>query len=273
MQRTFFALFVALLIHIVIYFTIYFLLKDTPQIDKEQKKESRVKVYLKKPKKIAKDKSGITKKSVKKHKHIVPPMPKGKQLKKITKKVEKKQINKIKKKVVTKKPKISQKNSKVVKKVIEKKITQKKIDKKPDPMSWIYQDVSNVKQQKVDKQKLNGIDQDIKELYGDKFAKLTKGQQQYILDNQEIMRRITQEVLNRVASVNIPRGMSVNRTNIVEFYLYPNGDISDFKFLKKSGFFILDQTTKETIEYAYSKYPHPKEKTLIRYSIYYNLAQ
>lgn len=86
------------------------------------------------------------------------------------------------------------------------------------------------------------------------------------------MRRITQQVLNRVARVNIPRDLNVNRSNVVQFYLHPNGNISDLKFLSKSGFYVLDDTTKETIEYAYSKYPRPKEKTLIRYNVYYHLA-
>ena len=86
------------------------------------------------------------------------------------------------------------------------------------------------------------------------------------------MRRITQQVLNRVASVNLRRDININATNVIEFYLHPNGDMSDFRFLKKSGYYVLDDTTQETIEYAYSKYPRPKEKTLIRYNVFYNLA-
>ena len=111
----------------------------------------------------------------------------------------------------------------------------------------------------------------IQALYGKTFEKLSTNQQRYILDNQEIMRRITQDVLNRVAMINIPSTMSINAQNIVEFYLYPNGDMSDFKFLSKSGNHLLDDVTKETIEYAYAKYPRPKEKTLIRYNVVYNL--
>jgi len=87
------------------------------------------------------------------------------------------------------------------------------------------------------------------------------------------MRRITQQVLNRVARVNIPRDLNVNRSNVIEFYLHPNGDMSGFRFISKSGYYILDDTTKETIEYAYSRYPRPKETTLIRYNVYYNLAR
>ena len=140
----------------------------------------------------------------------------------------------------------------------------------------MLEDKSESEQKVVKKKVANGgnISQDIKELYGEEFGELTPGQQQYIIDNQEIMRRITQQVLTRVANVNL-RGKSpnVNKSNVIEFYLHPNGDMSDFKFLSKSGYYVLDDTTKETIEYAYAKYPRPKEKTLIRYNVYYHLAR
>ena len=119
----------------------------------------------------------------------------------------------------------------------------------------------------------NNINQNIKELYGSEFGKLSVGQQEYILDNQEVMRRITQEILNRQARVANLNRININRSNIIEFYLHPNGDMSDFKFLDKSGYFVLDDITKATIDFAYSKYPRPKEKTLIRYNVFYNLRR
>jgi TonB family protein len=87
------------------------------------------------------------------------------------------------------------------------------------------------------------------------------------------MRRITQRTLTRVASVNLKRNLNVNVTNVIEFKLHPNGDMSDFRFLKNSGYYVLDNTTKETIEYAYSRYPRPKEIILVRYNVFYNLAR
>ena len=204
----------------------------------------------------------------------------------------------IKKKEITKKPVIK----KIIKKTTLKKkyknikskrtqskhkkhIVHKKIQLKPhlkpkpkvihkkDPMSWLYEDKSEqeTKQVNVTKNTSSSIAQNIRELYGLKFDTLSTSQQKYILDNQEIMRRITQKVLNRVASVNLTNDININTNNIIEFYLYPNGNMSDFKFLKKTGYFVLDDTTRETIEYAYSQYPRPKEKTLIRYNVFYNL--
>lgn len=130
---------------------------------------------------------------------------------------------------------------------------------------------SNQQNENHSSQRTSQVDQDVKELYGAKFAQLSPGEQKYILDNMEIMRRITQETLNRVGSVNIPNNLRVNSINVIEFYLHPNGDMTDFRFLYNSNYYILDDTTRETIQYAYSKYPRPQQKTLIRYRVYYNL--
>jgi outer membrane biosynthesis protein TonB len=116
------------------------------------------------------------------------------------------------------------------------------------------------------------ISDSIDRLYGDKFNELSEGEQKYILDNQEIMRRITQAVLDRYGRSKIPDSVRVNDTNIIEFYLHPDGSISDIHFLKNSQLAILDDTTKETIELAYAKYPRPQQKTLIRYRVFYNLG-
>ena len=267
----------------------------SPKKEKKHKqKEQRIKISLKelqKPKKVKT--AGEIKKKIKPPK-IAPPMPKGSQLKKI---VRPKQIkykpSKPKKKPKLNKPKVKPKPQIVQKPKIEpipsnkpyipyvnneKNITKeaKKKEKVQDKqLSWLYEDRSDEDQKETKKQAKNNsnVSQDIKELYGDTFGKLTPGEQKYILDNQEIMRRITQQILNRVARVNLPRNLNVNASNVIEFKLHPNGDMSDFRFISKSGYYILDDTTKETIEYAYSRYPHPKQITLIRYNVLYNLAR
>ncbi|ADR34217.1 TonB family protein [Sulfuricurvum kujiense DSM 16994] len=112
----------------------------------------------------------------------------------------------------------------------------------------------------------------IQRLYGDKFNQLSEGEQKYILDNQEVMRRITQSVLDRYGHSRIPDNIRINDTNMVEFYLHPDGSISDMRLLKNSQLSILDDTTREVIELAYAKYPRPQQKTLIRYRVWYNLT-
>ncbi len=289
---------IALLIHMLYAMAtmqIYNIFSHKNIIDKNLIKEKKIKISLKnyKPKKKKKD-FGETK--TKAEKYSI--MPKGSQLKQLAKKppikydpkkpVKKPKLNpKPKPKVVKSKP-IPQPKTEPLppqkpyialsepKKDIN---TTKKVTKKKPTTNPLYALLSQDRSSEEDKQQKkknttgSNIGQNIKELYGDEFGKLTPGQQKYILDNQEIMRRITQRVLTRVARVNLPRDLSVNRTNVIEFYLHPNGDMSDFKFLKKSGYYVLDDTTKETIEYAYSRYPRPAEKTLIRYNVFYNLAR
>ncbi len=60
--------------------------------------------------------------------------------------------------------------------------------------------------------------------------------------------------------------------NIIEFYLHPNGDISGLKIVDASGYEILDDTSLQTIEYSYHRYPLPKQKTLVRYKVGYYLG-
>lgn len=258
-----------------------------PEIKKIAKpKEHKIKISLKEMPKLHK-KSGTTKKKIPQPK-IAPPMPKGSQLKKIVKPV-KFQPKKPRKKPTLNKPKKPVHKPKPPQKKVEPLPPEKpyiplleekkpepkpKPQKKKDPMSWLYEDKSDekTKEQKHKVSKGGNLSQNIKELYGEEFGKLTPGAQKYILDNQEIMRRITQQVLTRVARVNIKQDFNTNTTNVIEFKLHPNGDMTDFRFIKKSGIYVLDDTTKETIEYAYSRYPRPKEVILIRYNVYYHLS-
>ena len=292
MNRSSFALFVALLIHILFLFLFWFLGSITPNIEKKPQ-EKRIKISLKtlpKQKQKQKTKSILEVKQQQKVIQKAPPMPKGSQLKKLIKKpsikFKPKQKTKIKPKKPIKKHKIKAKKSKQqikTKPIIPKKsyipLTKKskKIiykTKETDPLSWMHEDKSyKNKQQKAKGMSTNLGTKNLKKLYGDKWGKLTPGQQKYMLDNQEIMRRITQEVLNRQARVSDINELNVNKSNIIEFKLHPNGDMSDFRFLSKSGYYILDDLTKATISYAYSKYPRPDETILIRYNVFYNLAR
>ncbi len=261
----------------------------SPDIKKTQKpQEKKIKISLKEMPKVDKN-SGLTKKKVKPT-PIAPPMPKGSQLKKIVKYEPKKPVKKptLNKKPTPPKPKPKPKPKveplppvkpyiPLLAKKPDVNLTKKpKKEVKPkDAMAWLYEDKSSQEEQKKSKKVSSGgnISQDIKELYGEEFGELTSGQQQYILDNQEVMRRITQRVLTRVARVNLRQDLNVNRSNVIEFNLHPNGDMTDFKFLEKSGYFVLDNTTKETIEYAYKDYPRPKEIIPVRYNVFYNLAR
>lgn len=261
-----------------------------PEFKKPEKpKENKIKVSLKEMPKKVKD-IGKKEELIEKPQEMAPPMPKGSQLTKIVEPIKRAPVKYEPKKIEEEKSvkkeqdKLEKPQETTSKPKIEPlpptepyvKLPPKEKKSKTDSLDWMYEDKSEKDVKKEDSKKISGSsvgNSDLKELYGDEFGKLTPGQQKYLIDNQEVMRRITQEVLNRVASVNLTRDINANRVNIVEFYLHPNGDMTDFKFLKNSGYFVLDDTTKETIEYAYSRYPRPSEKILVRYNVFYNLAR
>lgn len=286
MNRSSFALSIALLIHLL-FLLVYLRLESIEFNKKVPTPENKIKISLKElpKKKLIKKKKNISNEKKVKPPEIAPPMPKGSQLKKIVKyepkaKVKKTKLNprpKIKKRIVkTKKTEpVPPKKPYIPLVKPKQKMTVPKKKKETSSMDWLLQDKSDEirTEDKVKKFRGASASRDIKKLYGSDFGKLSAGQQKYILDNQEIMRRITQQVLNRQARVSDIDSINVNRTNTIEFYLHPNGDISDFRFLETSGYFMLDDITKATIEYAYSKYPRPTEKTLIRYNVFYNLAR
>lgn len=110
--------------------------------------------------------------------------------------------------------------------------------------------------------------QDIRKFYGAEFGQLGFEEQEYILNNLALIGKITQGYLRYPPNAGM---LSQSGGNVVEFYLHPNGDISDLKIIKQSGFIILDRNSIKTIEIAYKDYPHPKSKTLIRFHINYYL--
>jgi TonB family protein len=63
--------------------------------------------------------------------------------------------------------------------------------------------------------------------------------------------------------------MGMQGETILEFDLYPNGDISAIKRLRSSGYALLDDNAVETVEVAYKEYPNPKEMTRIRLLVKY----
>ncbi len=291
MSRSTAAFLIALMFHLLIILLFMLLGSYTPKVEKKEKpQEHRIKVSLKEKPEVTKN-APVKNQTVPKKAEL---MPQGKQLKKIQEKP-----------FIKHTPKPPLQPQKPVTKVEPKKVEPTKPKTEPLPPEKPYIPVKEKPVVKIDHNTTKPIEKEhkqlysilskkaenttvdekaeqtskreskllsnIKDAYGETFGELSPGEQKYILDNQEIMRRITQQVLNRVGRVNIPQDMRVNSSNIVEFYLYPNGDISEIQFIDKSNFYILDDTTRETIEYAYSKYPRPEQKTRIRYKVGYYL--
>lgn len=277
MSKSTAALLIAILFHLLL-FAIYYILMHSAPKNSKKPPERRIKVALKEQPKTFKKSAALVKKEQTISK--APSLPQGKQLKKITskkksstppppKKVQKQKVQKHK----PIKKQVPQRKQVIVKKSSLEKTVSKEPEKKSNLYSMLSKKQKKTKQVKKKSQSGTQIAQDFKEAYGEKFGSLSAGEQKYIIDNQEIMRRITQEQLNRLAPVNIPRNLNVNTMNIIEFYLHPNGDISDLKIISPSGKQILDDTSLQTIEYSYHRYPLPKQRTLIRYKVGYHLGR
>lgn len=256
-----------LLLLILFYFLMHLNPKTTPKLE-----EHRIKVALKEKPKPVKKPAPVNQpvKPIPK----APPMPKGKQLKELPKEQPKPKQSRVVKKTVPPKPEPVKKKTRSTQLVKKEDHNKTKIIKNTSPLYAMLSTPDTKKEVTKKKSKASThVSSNIKEAYGDAFGTLSEGEKKYIIDNQEIMRRITQEQLNRLGPVNIPRNLHVNTGNIIEFYLHPNGDISGLRVVSISGYEILDDTSLQTIEYSYHRYPLPKQKTLIRYKVGYYLAQ
>ena len=286
MSRSTAALLIAIMFHILLILLFDFLMKLRPETA-EKAQEHRIKVALKEKPKSSKKPAAV--KNLKKPIEKAPPIPEGKQLEKLPEQTATKTPQqKPPKREVKTKPKSEKKQARepIVKETPSKKQvyrkaeqTEKKdinITKAPKKKTGLYAMLSKKqkpqKQTKAKPRRGTQIGSDFKEAYGEAFGRLSEGEKRYIIDNQEMMRRITQEQLNRLGPVNIPRNLNVNTMNIIEFYLHPNGDISGLKILNASGYQILDDTSLQTIEYSYHRYPLPEQKTLVRYRVGYYLG-
>lgn len=114
-------------------------------------------------------------------------------------------------------------------------------------------------------------DQEIEKLYKGKFDSFTKGQKEFIKKNLSLIGKITQKYLTQRGYPYFAAQTRQEGMNIIQFYLYPNGDIKNLKIIKSSGYETLDQNSIDTILEAYKDYPRPKEKTLIRIYVRYNI--
>lgn len=120
----------------------------------------------------------------------------------------------------------------------------------------------------VEKEQKQEVGAPIKKLYGKEFDQMTPAQQKFIQDNLSGIGRITQQYLRYP---ELAGRMNISGQNVVEFTLYPNGDISDLKLNKGSGYEVLDGNSLQTIKLAYKDYPRPTQPTKIRIFVKYSI--
>lgn len=102
--------------------------------------------------------------------------------------------------------------------------------------------------------------------YGEEFFSLPSGEQHFIIDNLQKIRKINEVVGTRLLRER--SDIDPNDNNVVEFILNPDGTISDLSLEKNRIGTPLDELTLQTINLAYPKYPKPGQPTHIRIRVY-----
>lgn len=105
-------------------------------------------------------------------------------------------------------------------------------------------------------------------LYGEEFYTYDGQTQKFLINNLNLIGALTQKYLRYP---DFAKQTNQQGKNIVEFFLYPNGDISDLKLTSSSSYARLDKNSIKTIEIAYQDYPKPLKKTKIILYIEYIL--
>ena len=117
-------------------------------------------------------------------------------------------------------------------------------------------------------QELSALTQSYIKLYGEKYFEFSENQRRYLKQNLNKIGQITQRYLEYP---NVSIRTKQQGVNIIEFYLHPNGDITELKLTDSSFYTALDVNTIETIKIAYQDYPRPVEIVQIKINVKYIL--
>ena len=225
-----------------------------PTVDKKQQPS---KIQLpKESKTIAKTKSKTT------HESNTTKVVKTKVIKKHTQKI------KVAKK--TKKHKVK----KVTKKRYTKKVHKRKYKKhkKRSSLASALAPSSNYKSMYKRPTSSGFGMQTIRKLYGKEYDGFSAKQKEFIRMNLGLIHRITQRTLIQNGYPEVAIRTHQQGTNIVSFYLHPNGDISHLRLKRRIGYSALDKNTLEVIRIAYKDYPLPAKTTKIVFYVSYSIV-
>lgn len=144
----------------------------------------------------------------------------------------------------------------------------------------IYDNVNinpNIREMKY-KQALNYIatrpipsDQKVEiiDLYGDELGDYGLAEIDFLVNNLRDIGRITQYHINRRGYPREAALLGQSGKNVIEFYLHPNGDISELRVVASSNSIILDNDMQTNIKVAFREYPRPTTKVKIRFFMTY----
>lgn len=115
------------------------------------------------------------------------------------------------------------------------------------------------------------IKAEIFELYGDELGDYGLAEIDFIINNLRDIGRITQYHINRRGYPQSARLLNQQGKNVIEFYLHPNGDISELRVVSSANSMILDNDMMTNIKIAFREYPRPTSKVKIRFYMTYRL--
>jgi TonB family protein len=184
-------------------------------------------------------------------------------------KVIKKHTQKIKVAKKTKKHKVK----KVTKRRYTKKVHKRKYKthKKRSSLASALAPSSNYKSMYKRPTSSSFSMQTIRKLYGKEYDGFSAKQKEFIRMNLGLIYRITQRTLIRNGYPEVAIRTHQQGTNVVSFYLHPNGDISHLRLKRRIGYSALDKNTLEVIRIAYKDYPLPAKTTKIVFYVTYNI--
>ncbi len=110
---------------------------------------------------------------------------------------------------------------------------------------------------------------EIIDLYGDELGDYGLAEIDFLVNNLRDIGRITIYHINRRGYPREAAIMGISGKNIVEFYLHPNGDISELRVVSSSNSIILDNDMQTNIKVAFREYPRPTTKVKIRFFMTY----
>ncbi|RDX34152.1 TonB family protein [Arcobacter sp. HD9-500m-PIT-SAG03] len=113
---------------------------------------------------------------------------------------------------------------------------------------------------------LDKITQNYLDLYGDEFKSFTKVQKVFLKQNLKNIITVTRMYM-RFPEVLLRKKHGGEL--VLEFLLYPNGDIGSILLTSSSGYTSLDKGAINTIKIAYPEYPKPRITTKIKLKMIY----
>lgn len=186
-------------------------------------------------------------------------------------KIEPKPVKKIVKKEVKKKPAKKVKKKRVVKKTKKYRKPKRSNDPLANMLMGSGTSMYPTRQSRPSSSGSYGARM-IKQLYGKEFNTYSPTQKKFIENNLGTIHRITQRTLTQNGYPDVAVRTRQQGSNVVSFYLHPDGDISGLRLKTRIGYQALDQNTLDVIRIAYKNYPLPNKKTKIifyvKYSIY-----